>query len=98
MLKGSGYPLARRGCPGNRTGVLCLDRNPLNIVMRGLDPRIYRGSGARREGVDGRIKSDQVGHDDLKLHRSLRIRIHIHGEFPRTTLRVRGNDEKRGER
>jgi len=52
-----------QGCPGNGNGLLCLDRNLLKVVMRGLDPRIHAVAGVASaccEDVDGRIKSDQV--------------------------------------
>jgi hypothetical protein len=48
--------------------LLCLERNQLKIVMRGLDPRIHAVAGVASaccEDVDGRIKS---GHDDSELH------------------------------
>jgi hypothetical protein len=57
-------PTLGQGCPGNRSGSLCLDRNQLKVVMRGLDPRIHAVAGVACpccEDVDGRIKS---GHDD----------------------------------
>ncbi|HEX3412458.1 MAG TPA: hypothetical protein VHT00_12110, partial [Stellaceae bacterium] len=48
------------GLSGNRNGLLCIARNQLKVVMRGLDPRIHTVAGAasaRREDRDGRIKS-----------------------------------------
>ena len=62
-----------QGCPGNGNGLLCLDRNLLKVVMRGLDPRIHAVTGAASaccEDVDNRIKSMiKSGHDDFELHK-----------------------------
>jgi hypothetical protein len=61
-------PAQAQGCPENGKRLLYLNRNQLQVVMRGFDPRIHAlasVASACREDVDGRIKS---GHDDFELH------------------------------
>src|SRR5271169_2889858 len=94
---GSGFPLSRQGCPGNGNGLLCLDRNQLKVVMRGLDPRIHAVVGVASaccEDVDGRIKSrSSPAMTALSCTRVIALSDACPWQISRTALRLRGNDQ-----
>jgi hypothetical protein len=65
-------PAFAQGCPGNGNGLLCLDRNQLKVVMRGLGSRIHAVAGGASVCCEHWMAGSSLiksGHDDSKLYK-----------------------------